>query len=468
MPNLKISKYENEIIKDLQELIKIQSLEGTEKPNMPFGEKTNEALEFVLNKGKDFGFKTKNVDGYTGYVEAGKGSHMIGILCHVDVVPAGEGWKHPPFEGIIEDGKIFGRGSVDDKGPIISILYSMKMLEENNLIGEDNKIRLILGTAEETSWGGIKHYLKSEEIPDVSFTPDANFPVICGEKGLLDFDLKMNFTNKSNENSISVLEITGGESRNSVPSKCSAILSVPTDKKQHLKEKIQDFNNTYDCKIKAKYNDKNVEIQSIGKTAHGANPEEGINAISYMIQFLNSLDLSNNDITIFIKEYCELVGLEYNGESLGCDFKDDISGKSTLNIGTIELDNKSVLLKCNLRYPISIDYNSVIDSINNSLKSSPLKYFEFEHIEPIYFSKEDELIKIMMKAYREVTGDFESQPIVIGGATYARALPNTVAFGPVFPWQKELAHQINEYISIDDLMKITEIYTKALYLLCNN
>lgn len=465
MQDLKISKYRDKIVVDLQNFIKIQSIEGEAKPNMPFGVNTNSALEFVLNKGKEFGFKTKNIDGYSGYVEIGEGNHLIGILGHVDVVPAEGNWNFPPFEGAIEDGKLYGRGSVDDKGPIISILYSMKLLQENNLIAKGNRVRLILGTAEETSWGGIKYYLEKEEIPDVSFTPDANFPVIHGEKGLLDFDLKMKFNNKL-DNGISIININGGDSRNSVPSKCSANLRIEPDKNQFLNKKIEEFNEKYNCNVTAAYNENNAALQTMGQTAHGATPEEGINSISYMIAFLNTLNLSNGDSTKFIKEYNKLIGLEYNAESFGCYFEDELSGKTTLNIGTIELDKNGVILKCNLRYPICIKYEDILNNIENSLKNSPLEYHEFELLKPIYLSKDDKLIKTMMDIYREVTGDYESEPIVIGGATYARALPNTVAFGPVFPGQNELAHQSNEFISIDDLMKITEIYTKTIYALC--
>lgn len=465
MKNLTIGKYKDEMIAVLQDFIKIPSVEDTEKPNMPFGENTNNALEFVLNKGKEFGFKTKNIDGYAGYVEVGEGDHLIGILGHVDVVPAGGGWDYPPFEGTVVDGKIYGRGSVDDKGPIISALYSMKLLQENKLIAKGNRIRIILGTAEETSWEGIKYYAKNEEIPDVSFTPDANFPVIHGEKGLLDFDLKMKF-NSSSDNDISILSITGGDSRNSVPSKCIANLCVHPDKKHFLDSKIEEFNNKYECKITAKYNEDNVVLETLGKTAHGATPEEGLNSVSYMIAFLSILNLTNADSAKFIEEYNKLIGLEYNGKSFGCYFEDELSGITTLNIGTIELDKKGVTLKCNLRYPISIEYEDVLNNIKNSLKDSPLEYHEFELLKPIYFTKDDNLIKTMMEIYREETGDLENEPIVIGGATYARALPNTVGFGPVFPGQNELAHQANEFISIDDLMKITEIYTKTIYALC--
>lgn len=461
-----IKKYKDEMIKDLQHFIQIESIEGPKKPNMPFGEKTNEALEFVLNKGDEFGFNTKNIDGYAGYVEVGKGEHMIGILGHVDVVPAGSGWIYPPFEGVVKDGKIYGRGAIDDKGPIISILYSMKILLENNLIKKNNRIRLILGTAEETSWDGIRYYVKKEEIPNVAFTPDANFPVIHGEKGLLDFDLKMDFKHKDDKNQISILRIDGGETRNIVPSKSTAKLFVPSDEMDNLQNKIVEFNNKHNLKVEAKYNGNYVELLVNGKASHASTPEKGINAISYMLLFLNNLNINSGDKAQFIKDYSNLIGLEYNGKSLNCAFHDKLSGNLTFNVGTIKLRDENVILECNIRYPISINHDNVIERLMKGLKNSSLKYFEYDHLKPIFFPKDDALINTMMSVYRNVTGDYETEPIVIGGATYARALPNTVAFGPVFPGQKELAHEPNEFLRIKDFEKFTEIYAKTILKLC--
>jgi len=454
------------MIQDLQKFIRIDSIEDKKKVNMPFGQKVNDALEFVLNKGDEFGFKTKNVDGYAGYVEIGSGEHLIGILGHVDVVPSGSGWAYPPFEGVIVDNKIYGRGAIDNKGPIISALYSMKILSENNMVNEGNRIRLIIGTAEETSWEGIRHYVNNEEIPNVSFTPDANFPVIHGEKGLLDFDLNMHFKNKISENEISVLSIDGGESRNMVPSKSMARLFVPPKKMKEFLNKIEEYNNKYIAKIKAIFDPDSVKLLIDGKAAHGSTPEKGINAISYMILFLNSLNIKDGDKSKFLEHYSSLIGIEYDGMSLNCNFHDVLSGNLTLNIGTIRLKDNHVKLECNLRYPISVNYDNIKHNLNLKLKNTSLEYFEYEHLEPIFFSKSDSMVKKLMNVYKEVTQDNEAKPIVIGGATYARALPNTLAFGPVFPKQKELAHEPNEFIEIEHLKTITEIYGKAILALC--
>lgn len=462
-----INEYESMMIQDLQKFIRIDSIENERKADMPFGQKVNDALKFVLNKGKEFGFKTKNINGYAGYVEIGSGEHLIGILVHVDVVPSGSGWVYPPFGGVIVDNKIYGRGAIDNKGPIISSLYSMKVLLENNMLKEGNRIRLIIGTAEETSWEGIRYYVNNEEIPNVSFTPDANFPVIHGEKGLLDFDLNMHFKNKNNENDgISILSIDGGDSRNMVPSKSMARLFVPQKEIKEFLNKIDEYNSKYTAKIKAIFDSDFVKLLIDGKAAHGSTPEKGINSISYMILFLNSLSTDDGDKTKFLEYYSRLIGIEYDGMSLNCNFHDVLSGNLTLNVGTIKLKDNNVKLECNLRYPISVNYNKIKNIINLKLKDTSFEYFEYEHLKPIFFSKNDSIVKKLMDVYKEVTQDNEAKPIVIGGATYARALPNTLAFGPVFPKQKELAHEPNEYIKIEHLKTITEIYGKAIIALC--
>ena len=177
MINQQIENYKNEIIKTTQELIQIPSTHSnSDDPSKPFGENINKSLEYMLNLGNKLGFRTKNIDGYCGYIEFGEGNELIGIIGHLDVVPEGDNWIFPPFSGTISDNKIFGRGAIDDKGPVVSSLYAMKIVKDNYKINK--RVRLILGLNEERDWQCINYYKEHEELPTIGFSPDADFPCI--------------------------------------------------------------------------------------------------------------------------------------------------------------------------------------------------------------------------------------------------------------------------------------------------
>ena len=225
-------KYLNktELIENLQVLIKIPSVHAESSvPNEPFGLNTVKALEYVLDLGKKLGFKAKNIDGYCGYIEFGEGSELIGIVGHLDVVPEGENWTYPPFDARIEDNKIYGRGAIDDKGPVMASLYAMKAVmdycSENN-ISINKRVRLILGLNEERDWKCINYYKEHEEIPSIGFSPDADFPCIYAEKGLLSPFLIMDYSNFKDKDIILSDINCNNNPLNVVPKYCSCTISV--------------------------------------------------------------------------------------------------------------------------------------------------------------------------------------------------------------------------------------------------
>src|SRR6056297_1322733 len=275
-----IKSNENRILSDLEEFIKIKSVQKQPKKNKPFGEGVDEALKFILKYAENLGFKTKNLDNYIGFADWGEGSEMLGILCHVDIVPEGSGWNTDPYKMEIKDNKIIGRGVLDDKGPTILILNAVKYLMENDVYS-NKKIRIIFGTNEESGWKGIEYYLENEKEPDIAFTPDAEFPVIFAEKGILHFKLKS------------------------------------------------------DIEIIEKGNV--VKIKAHGTSAHASTPQLGDNAISKLINYLN-----NYIKDPFLEFYKDKIGLLYNGENIGVGFEDEISGKLTFNTGIV--DNQGVVV----------------------------------------------------------------------------------------------------------------------------
>ncbi len=455
-----IDTYENEIIKSTQETIRIKSVEESPLPGMPFGQGPYKALEHILELGNEMGFEVKNLDGYAGHIEFGQGEEIVGVLAHVDVVPEGDGWTYPPYGAEIHDGKIFGRGTTDDKGPAIATLYAMKALKESG-VNLNKKIRLIIGANEETGWKCMDHYFKNEKAPDMGFTPDANFPVINGEKGIIIFDLVYKM-NKPQACDIYLRDLKGGNAPNMVPDYAEALIEAKEPENVELS--LNEYNKYKNHPISLSLEGNMVKIMAKGISAHGSTPEKGENAISYLMGFLGHLFDGECSTCRYINLYNERIGFKHNGEKIGCGLEDDVSGKLNFNPGMIRIEDGKIILTINIRYPIKVSSKEVYDSIRENLKDTTIELVEgSKDSKPIFTPADDFLVEKLMNVYREMSGDKESRPITIGGGTYARAMKNAVAFGPMFPGQKDVAHQKDENIAINHLMKITKIYAKALY-----
>ncbi|SMB84882.1 succinyl-diaminopimelate desuccinylase [Desulfonispora thiosulfatigenes DSM 11270] len=447
-----VEKYQEEMIKSTKELINIRSVEESPRENMPFGEGVDQALKYVLNLGQELGFKVENIDNYAGHIDYGAGEEIIGVLVHLDVVPEGDGWTYPPYGSVVENGKIYGRGAIDNKGPAIASLYAMKALKDSGL-SIKKKIRIILGTNEETNWKGIDYYLKKVKAPDMAFVPDANFPVIQGEKGILIFDLEKKLAQKEG----SRLKIKGGNAPNMVPDSCEASIQLSKSDQEVYQKRLSEVK---EAKIEFKENE--LIIKTTGISAHGSTPEAGLNAISLMMTVLGELPLEG-EAKEFVDLYNGKIGMGYHGENIGCALQDEVSGKLVFNVGMIDLDESKVKLTVNIRYPISYDSKRVYTGIQEKLKGTGLEITPLEEKLPIYLPEDHELVQKLMAVYREQTRDMESKPLVIGGGTYARALKNAVAFGALFMGEEEVAHQKDEYIKIETLTKCAKIYAHAMY-----
>lgn len=455
-----IETFEKDIINSTQEIIKIKSVEEAPLEGMPFGIGPYKALEYTLSLAENMGFKTKNFDGYAGHADLGEGEEVVGVLGHVDVVPEGEGWTYPPYGGEVHNGNIYGRGAADDKGPIIAALYAMKALKESG-VELNRKIRLIIGANEETGWGCMEHYFANEKAPNMAFTPDADFPVIYGEKGIIVFDLVYDLRPHKDCDYI-LLDIKGGSAANMVPDHAEALLEAKDI--DNLKKELNLFleKNSYPITLNIEGN--RVKVIAKGISAHGSTPEKGENAISYLIGFLSFLFDGDCSLCKFFRLYNERIGFKHNGEGIGCGLEDDISGKLNFNPGVIKIKDEKIILIINVRYPIKSSAKEVYNGIRENLHGTGIQLVEGNSdMKPLYVPKDNFLVEKLMTVYREETGDYDSEPITIGGGTYARAMENAVAFGPMFPGQKDVAHQKDEHISIEHLMKLTRIYAKALY-----
>lgn len=459
--NEKINDIKESLIEDTQKILRIKSVQEDGRPGMPFGKGINSALETMLGIGENMGFTTKNLEGYIGYIEWGQGDEIVGVLGHLDVVPEGDGWSYPSYGAEIHDGKIYARGALDDKGPIMAALYGMYALKEIGFKPE-KRIRIILGTNEETGSADVEYYLEKDEKPTIGFTPDADFPVIYAEKGLTVFNITKMFT-LSGESSIEYIK--GGQRANMVPDYCE--VGIRAENIEEIINKINAYAKSHKFDFTYEVKDKLLLLKSIGLSAHGSTPEVGRNAIMQAILFLNDEKICVGEVGDAIRFLAEKIGLQTMGENFGVCLQDDVSGFLSFNVGTIEANGDSITVSLNLRYPVTKTFDDMMKPFEETLKSSGFKVEELEHQEPLYFSKEHKLIKILSKVYEEQTGD-KAELLAIGGGTYAKEMPNIVAFGPIFPGKPDLDHQPDEYIEVDDLLKITQIYAHAIKELTEN
>lgn len=445
-----IEKSKNEIINSLLELIKFPSVSdesGTSK--YPFGEECNNALNYILDLGKSMGFRTKNIDGYCGYIEFGEGEELVGIIGHLDVVPANiqDGWTTPPFSPTIRDEKIFGRGSIDDKGPVIASLYAMKAINDSMTVSK--RVRLIIGLNEEKSWKCINYYKAHEEHPSIGFSPDANFPAIYAEKGIMSVKLENTFTIKDYD----ILEINcENNAINVVPKYCSIKLRKKYNANSNLHEKQN---------IKLTENDNILFIESFGIAAHAAHPELGDNAIKTLVNYLiNNFEFDNP----YLKSLYEIGLFDIESPKFMSDQKlEDESGVLTSNVAFFDYIDNKLIIKINLRIPVTIKLDYIFSKYTSLQSLFPnLEVYKLSVQEPLYVEKDNYLVKTLVNIFNRKT-NLNSEPIAIGGGTYARAFSNCISYGATMPGDKDMCHQVDEFIEIDKLILSSKIYAEAIY-----
>lgn len=426
-----------EYLKDLDSVIKIPSVYEEDGSNYPFGRNIQLVLEKTLDICKKLGMNTYiDPNGYYGYSEIGEGEKLVGVLGHLDVVPAGnlDEWNSDPFEPTIIDGKYYARGSQDDKGPTLAAIYALKSLLDSGF-RLNYRVRFIFGTDEENLWRDMPKYIEKEEIPMLGFTPDSKFPLIYSEKGLL--QCKLIAKNESG------LTFKGGDAFNCVPSKFIA------DKNKKLEEALKELNYEF------KENKNKIEI--IGKSVHAQIAEEGINAVN---RYLHALTLSGKETKSgrFITE--NIIGYKF-AQSIFGEVSDKHSGKLKFNIGKVELNKNEEILSIDIRIPVTYDKEKVVEKLKEKAKEYGFEYEQHDFLKSIYTPLDSQLVKTLMGAYQEITGDVKSEPISSGGATYARAMDNCVAFGSILPNGPKTEHQPNEYIILEEMKTAMKIYMRA-------
>nr|WP_239587163.1 dipeptidase PepV [Bacillus ectoiniformans] len=461
-----VESRKDDLLRDLQSLIRIKSVLNESQGNeaAPLGTEVREALDYMLDIGIREGFAKKNVDNLAGHLELGEGKELIGVLCHVDVVPAGDGWTVDPFGGEIKEGKIFGRGAIDDKGPTMAAFYAMKIVKELNL-PFNKRIRMIIGTDEESNWRCVDRYFQTEEMPTVGFAPDADFPIIHAEKGIADFDIvQVSGSAKENKESFTQVEVESFESGrryNMVPDYAKATIIV----QKGQTEFVQAYNEYLkDSGLDGRYHIDNgyLILEMIGVSAHGMEPDLGKSAGLYLAEFLSqrSLNPKAAEYFQFVSQY--LVN-ESRGKKLNMHYQDDITGELTVNIGVMSYSSsKGGKLGVNMRYPVTYPLEEKKAKLEQLLKETGFIISNFDNSDPHHVEKDHPFIQTLAQVYEDQTGQ-KAELLSIGGGTYARSLKTGVAYGALFPGRSDVAHQKDEYMYVEDLLKATAIYAQALY-----
>ncbi|HEX2938655.1 MAG TPA: dipeptidase PepV [Ruminiclostridium sp.] len=445
-----MQKYKDELLEDIVHIVNIPSFREAPKDGMPFGEGPAKALEFCLNLAENMGFKVRNVDGRAGHIEYGEGEDLVGILAHCDVVPAGTGWTKKPYSGEVCGNRIYGRGTMDDKGPAIAAIYCLKALKDLG-IKPKKRIRVIIGASEEEGMEDMEYYFAHEEMPELAFSPDSEYPICNREKGILHLSLE------TEKNDGSVLKFKSGSAVNIVPVEADAFVS--SEDKETVQKVANDFKND-ECKFSLSELNGGVTINCSGKAAHASVPEEGINAAGGLVRLLCSIFGAKSGT--LLKFLNDMLTKDIYGERLGIKSADEPSGSLTVNLGVVDIENSAKAL-IDIRYPVTGDGGKIFSKVKSAAGNYGVKASLLLDNKPLFIKENDELILKLKHAYKTATGN-DAELYSTGGGTYARMLKNGAAFGAgMKPLSYYNIHGADEFLEIDDFMKHCEICLQAIY-----
>lgn len=443
--------HETDLLDDYRALLRIPSLESDPLPSAPFGAENRRALDFVLAKGREWGMACRDGDGYYGYCDVGSNGPLIATFGHLDVVPVGPGWKHEPFGAEIDDGYVYARGAVDDKGPTIAAFYAVRAIQQS-VPDLPVRLRAWFGCNEESGFKCIHKYAAEEEAPVFGVAPDSGWPLYHGEKGIANFVVERPLV----QGGLSLLEVSGGQRPNIVVDSCTAVARVSPEAMAHVREKVAD---AWDRNLEAEWHGDELRITARGKACHGAWPVGGDNAASRVFRFLREIAPIPDQ-----RAYQELMEAGHiGGDGIGAAGADEPSGPLTANLGIVQTVGGNVRLTVNCRYPVTWKGEDLRRRVEAHLaRLSPgWRIAEFSDSKPLYFPLDHDLVKTVCDVYVEETGDSKA-PGVMGGGTYARAVANTVSIGTGWEGDGD-AHETDERCAIESLYKMSRIYAHVLY-----
>ena len=457
-----LDSYQAEMIENLQKLIRIKSVVGESSENAPFGENIQKSLEFILTLGKEKGFECINFDNYACEINLGQAAESIGAVLHLDVVPEGSGWTHDPYGGELADGKIFGRGAVDDKGPLIAVFYACCAIKESGL-PLTKKIKQIIGTNEE---GGvfpcIRYYKEQGEVPGAGIVPDSWFPAVFAEKGILDFEYTKQFDKVEGIEKVGLRlqDLNGGEALNVVAPEARATFISDEAGKKLLRQTLERQKDSHRFSLSEQGDSITVTVR--GKSAHASTPEIGVNAIGLLLTMMKDLPFHPADLQRTIHHLAEKLGNDHDGTGLGINSSDH-TGELTNNIGLMSYKDGNLMLRMNIRSPITVDPEELKNKLDREARSMGMECRIMNYNPHFYMPADDPLILMLTRVYRSFTGDMESKSRTNGSGSYARILNNFVPFGPSFQDEELCFHKQDEFISCERLLLLSKIYAEALY-----
>ena len=456
-----VDKRKDAMMEDLFGLLRINSERDDSQVDEkhPFGPGPVKALEHFLSLAERDGYQTRNIDNYAGDFEYGEGDEVLGIFAHLDVVPAGSGWDTNPYEPVIKDGKLYARGSSDDKGPTMACYYALKIIKELGL-PVSKKVRFIVGTDEESGWGDMDYYFAHNGLkdPDFGFSPDAEFPIINGEKGNITEYLHFAGENAAD---FTLLSFKGGLRENMVPESATAQFTAEADLAT-LEADLANF--TADKPVTGHISeDKGIfSVTITGKSAHGMSPQAGINGATFLASFLNVYAFQGN-AKAYLQVIADILHEDFYGEKVGVAYEDAKMGVLTMNAGVFSFEKNASdnTIALNFRYPQGTDPETIKAGLEKLQGPSQVTLSEHGHV-PHYVPIDDPMVETLLAIYEKQTG-LPGKEQIIGGGTFGRLLKRGVAYGAMFPGYTNTMHQANEFADVEDLYRAAAIYAEAIY-----
>lgn len=458
-----IEAHKQEMIEDICTLCRINSEKMPYKEGMPYGQGAFEALNEALTIAESYGFSISNYDNYVGTADLNNKERQLDILAHLDVVPAGEGWKETePFWPVVKGDKLFGRGTADDKGPAVAALYAMRAIKELNIPLSKN-VRLILGTDEECGSSDIDHYYSVEKEAPMTFSPDGSFPVVNTEKGSLKGDFTAEWEASSQLPRLVSLE--AGIKVNVVPGKAHAVVrGVDTEVLEQVAEECEKETG---IRYELELDEDIASITAVGESAHASQPEEGNNALTGLLFYLTRLPLAECGQTIMLRRLLELIPHgDTEGKALGIAMKDELSGSLTLAFSLLRVTDSCLDGTFDSRCPVCATEENVLKVVKQNMEEKGFSFLTEEMRPPHHVDGNSDFVRTLLKAYETYTGR-KGECISTGGGTYVHELKNGVAFGAAMPETNNRMHGADEYAVIEELVVSAKIFAQVIVDLCS-
>lgn len=401
------------------------------------------------------GFAVRNFDGYAGDISLGEGAQTLGMLAHLDIVPAGDGWTHDPFACERADGRVYGRGVMDDKGPAVAALYAMRAVRDAGVQLKDG-VRLILGCDEEVAMRGLTYYASKVKMPDYGFSPDAEYPLINIEKGGINILLSCQCAGEE-EAQIPVYEINAGERVNVVPGTARAIVGTANVSVDEIRSRLEKAD--YKVSVTGLGEDRAL-IETTGVQAHASVPELGLNAAGLLFNALARCG-AGAGVCAALEAMDRYFGVEGDGSSAGIAAEDQECGNLTCNIGLVRFDGRHFEVTLDIRYPLATTEEKILGQMCYKLTDTPLSVRRLSGRTVHHVPADHKVVKGLLEVYHDVTG-LPAYPIAIGGGTYSRMMPNTVAFGINFPGDVDTCHMPDEYIDWEKFILSVKVFAHAI------